>query len=149
MYKQTLYTIHNTHLKEKSIIRTNKSKKFIYGYNKELDCVIISRDGTIGDIYEIQGLKVAIPQTPNKIEGEDLKKSEQYYRKRSKPNSLNKIRTVYDFSSYTEKIKEDYYDYINDEFNYRSDGYWFMCNGTPCYITGSHYIYLNWTKIDV
>jgi len=24
-----------------------------------------------------------------------------------------------------------------------------MCNGTPCYITGSHYIYLNWTKIDV
>jgi hypothetical protein len=24
-----------------------------------------------------------------------------------------------------------------------------MCNGEPCYITGSHYIYLNWTKIDV
>ena len=149
MYKQTLYTIHSTHLKEKSVIRTNKSKKFIYGYNKELDCVIISKDGTIGDIYEIQGLKVAIPQTPNKIEGEDLKKSEQYYRKRPKPNSLNKIRTVYDFSNYTEKIKEDYYDYIDDEFNYRNDGYWFMCDGSPCYITGSHYIYLNWTKIDV
>jgi hypothetical protein len=28
-------------------------------------------------------------------------------------------------------------------------GYWFMNNGKPTYITGSHYMYLQWTSIDV
>ncbi len=149
MYKQTLYKIYNDHLSNKNIIKQNKNKKFIYGYNEELDCVIISKDGTIGEIYEIQGLKVAIPKTPKNIIGEDQKKSNQYFKKRLRPNSLDKIKTIYDFKHYPEKAKEDYFDYINDEFNYRRDGYWFMCNGSPCYITGSHYIYLNWTKIDI
>ena len=114
-----------------------------------LDCVIISKDGTLSDIYEIQGLKVGIPQTPKKIHGKDLKKENQVFIKRERPQSLTRIKTLYDFQSYTEDIKDQYYSYIDNEFNYRNDGYWFMCNGTPCYLTGSHYIYLNWTKIDV
>ena len=77
MYKQTLYKIHTDHLSKKQIKHRNKYKKFEYGYNEELDCVVISKDGTIGDIYEIQGLKVAIPKTPKKIDGEDLKKDSQ------------------------------------------------------------------------
>ena len=149
MYKQTLYTIFQDHLENKTIKRLNKGKKFKYGYNSELDCVIISKDGTLGDIYEIQGLKVGIPQTPKKIDGQDKKKKDQYFVKKERPQSLNKIKTLYDFQSYPEKTKDQYYKYIDDEFNHRTDGYWFMCNGEPCYITGSHYIYLNWTKIDV
>ncbi len=149
MYKQTLYKIHTTHLSDKKIKHLNKHKKFEYGYNEDLDCVIISKDGTIGDIYEIQGLKVAIPKTPNVIDGKDLKQSDQYFKIKNKPESLNKIKSIYDFQSYPEDIKEKYYKYIDDEFNYRNDGYWFMCNGSPNYITGSHYVYLTWTKIDV
>ena len=149
MYTQNLYKIHTDHLVHKSIKHQNKHKKFTYGYNKELDCVIISKNGTIGDIYEIQGLKVAIPQTPKKIEGSKLKTTEQYFRKRERPASLKRIKNIYDFRNYSEDIKDQYYKYIDDEFNHRADGYWFMCNGEPCYITGSHYIYLNWTKIDV
>ena len=149
MYKQTLYKIHTDHLDTKYVKRNNKQKKFNYGYNENLDCVIISKDGTIGDIYEIQGLKVGIPQTPKKIDGHDLKKSDQYFIKRERPQSLNRIKTLYDFQTYPEKIKDQYYNYIDNEFTYRNDGYWFMCNMEPCYITGSHYIYLNWTKIDV
>ena len=149
MYKQTLYTIFQDHLENKAIKRLNKSKKFKYGYNSELDCVIISKDGTLGDIYEIQGLKVGIPKTPKKIEGQDKKKKDQYFRKRNRPESLKRIKTIYDFKNYPENSKDGYYKYIDNEFNYRNDGYWFMCNGEPCYLTGSHYIYLNWTKIDV
>ena len=149
MYKQTLYKIYDEHLKDRDIKTLNKHKKFKYGYNPDLDCVIISKDGTLGEIYEIQGLKVGLPQIPQVIEGQDLKKSNQYFRKRLKPGSLNKIKSIYDFTRYPEKDKEEYYEYIDNEFNYRNDGYWFMCNGSPCYITGSHYIYLNWTKIDV
>ncbi len=149
MYKQTLYKIHTDHLDKKYTKNLNKNKKFKYGYNSDLDCVIISKDGTLGDIYETQGLKVGIPQTPKKIHGKDLKKENQVFIKRERPQSLTRIKTLYDFQSYTEDIKDQYYNYIDNEFNYRNDGYWFMCNGTPCYLTGSHYIYLNWTKIDV
>jgi len=149
MYKQTLYKIHKSHLSSKTIKKLNKHKKFPSGYYQDLDCVIISKDGTLGEIYEIQGLKVGLPQIPKKIDGQDLKKSDQYFRKKERPNSLTRIKTIYDFHSYPEKTKDQYYDYIDDEFNNRTDGYWFMCNGEPCYITGSHYIYLNWTKIDV
>ena len=149
MYKQTLYKIHRDHLDKKSIKTQNKYKKFNYGYNHELDCVVISKNGTLGEIYEIQGLKIGLPQVPKKIDGQELKKKDQYFRKRNQPNSLRKIKTIYDFKGQTENIKESYYKYIDGEFNYRNDGYWFMCNGEPCYITGSQYIYLNWTKIDV
>ena len=149
MYKQTLYKIHNTHFSDKKIKHLNKHKKFEYGYNEVLDCVVISKDGTIGDIYEIQGLKVAIPKTPDSIDGEDLKQSDQFFKIKNKPESLNKIKSIYDFQSYPEDIKEKYYKYIDSEFNYRNDGYWFMCNGSANYITGSHYVYLSWTKIDV
>ena len=48
MYKQNLYHIYDEHLNDKSIKNFNKHKKFKYGYNKELDCVIISKDGTLG-----------------------------------------------------------------------------------------------------
>ena len=149
MYEQTLYTIHRDHLSDKKIKNLNKYKKFEYGYNENLDCVIISKDGTLGDIYEIQGLKVGIPKTPKKIQGEDLKKEDQVFNQISKPASLTKIKNIIDFKDYDEDVKEQYYAYIENEFDSRSNGFWFMCNGEPCYITGSHYIYLNWTKIDV
>ena len=149
MYKQNLYSIHTSHLDDKKIKNQNRYKKFKSGYNEELDCVIISKDGTIGDIYEIQGLKIAIPKIPEKINGSNLKKEDQVFIKQERPQSLNRIKTIYDFKQHKEDLKEKYYEYIDTEFNYRNDGYWFMCNGIPTFLTGSHYIYLNWTKIDV
>ena len=149
MYTQTLYNVISDHLDDKKLKRNNKLKKYKYGYDKDLDCVIISKDGTLGEIYEIQGLKVGLPQIPESVDGEKLKKENQVFTRRERPESLNKIKTLYDFKQYPDDIKEKYYDYINGEFTRRDNGYWFMCNDTPCYITGSHYVYLNWTKIDV
>jgi hypothetical protein len=36
-----------------------------------------------------------------------------------------------------------------EEFDRRELGFWFYNNGKPTYITGSHYMYLQWTSIDV
>ena len=46
-------------------------------------------------------------------------------------------------------FKSQYVDYIEKEFDYREEGYWFMNNGVPTYLTGAHYMYLQWTNIDV
>ena len=149
MYKQNLYAIHSAHLSNKNVKRNNKLKNYKYGYNDDLDCVVISKDGTIGEIFEVQGLRIALPAIPKKVYSNSEKPEDQVFKQTLKPATLSKIKSIHDFQLYPDDIKEKYYEYINSEFDRRSDGYWFMCNGTATYITGTHYMYLNWTKIDV
>jgi len=149
MYKQDLYSVQTSHLQQKYVKKLNKSKSFKYGFNEDLDCIVISKNGQIGEIYAIQGLKIALPPEPKQIESNSNVPEEQVFTRTKKPETLDKIKTLYDFKKYPENIKEKYYDYISNEYNKRSDGHWFMCNGEAQYITGSHYIYLNWTKIDI
>jgi len=149
MYKQNLYAIHSAHLSTKNVKRNNKLKNYKYGYNDDLDCVVISKDGTIGEIFEIQGLRVALPATPKEVYSNSEKPEDQVFKQTLKPATLSKIKSIHDFQLYPEEIKEKYYEYINSEFDSRNYGYWFMCNGTATYLTGVHYMYLNWTKIDV
>ena len=149
MYKQDLYSVQTSHLQQKYVKKLNKSKSFKYGFNEDLDCVVISKNGQIGEIYAIQGLKIALPPEPKEIESSSKVPEEQVFTRTKKPETLGKIKTLYDFKKYPENIKEKYYDYISNEYNKRSDGHWFMCNGESQYITGSHYVYLNWTKIDI
>ena len=66
MYKQTLYSIIEP-IKINTIKRLNKAKKWKYGYNKEHDVIVISKTGQIGEIYEIQNLKVALPKQPKEV----------------------------------------------------------------------------------
>ena len=149
MYKQNLYAIHSAYLSTKNVKRNNKLKNYKYGYNDDLDCVVISKDGTIGEIFEVQGLRIALPAIPKEVYSNSEKPEDQVFKQTLKPATLSKIKSIHDFQLYPDDIKEKYYEYINSEFDCRNDGYWFMCNGTATYITGTHYMYLNWTKIDV
>jgi hypothetical protein len=65
MYKQTLLKILKNHIKPSIIKKNNRYKKWKYGYDVEHDVVVISKDGTIGEIYEIQNLKIALPKEKN------------------------------------------------------------------------------------
>ena len=61
MYEQSLVKIIEP-IKRTTISRLNKSKKWKYGYNKEHDVIVISKTGQIGEIYEIQNLRIALPK---------------------------------------------------------------------------------------
>ena len=65
------------------------------------------------------------------------------------PKELRRIKSRFDWEEYPAEFKEKWYDYIDEEFKRREQGYWFYNNGTPTYITGTHYMYLQWSKIDV
>ena len=67
MYKQTLYKIVKP-IKINTLKRLNKSKKWKYGYNKENDIVVISKTGQIGDIIEIQNLKIGFQNSQKKLQ---------------------------------------------------------------------------------
>ena len=148
MYEQTLYTILKDYINPKILKKNNRYKKWKYGYNKEYNFVVISKDGTIGQIYEIQGLKIAIPEVNECFKRSENKK-EQYWEKQEYPKELNRIKSVFDWDEYPTDFKEKWFDYIDEEFRKRDEGYWFYNNGVPTYITGSHYMYLQWSKIDV
>jgi len=144
MYEQSLYKILPNHVKPKVISRMNRYSKWEYGYNEDHDMVVISRTGKIGDIYEIQNLKIALPKADNVHVFKDNRWNRFDY-----PKELQRIKTVFDWREYPEEFKEKYYDYIDNEFKYREEGFWYNNKKTPTYITGSHYMYLQWSKIDV
>jgi hypothetical protein len=148
MYQQTLYKVLDKHIKPNTLKRLNRLKKFNYGYNKEHDLVVISKDGTVGEIYEIQNLKIGLPLI-DKVYQRSKTKADQYWEKLPFPEQLIKIKSVFDWNKHPDSFKENWYDYIDNEFKYRDEGFAFYNKGIPTYITGSHYMYLQHTKIDV
>ena len=129
--------------------RKNKKKEWKYGYNIDHDIVIISKEGTLGDVVEIQNLKIGLPLQPKKVYARSKKKNEQYWEPKEQPNELKKIKTIFQWNEYPNTFKETWIEYIDEEFERRENGFWFKNNGVDTYVTGSHYMYLQWTKIDV
>ncbi len=143
MYEQTLYKI-ITPIKKNTLSRLNKAKKWGYGYNKEHDVVVISKTGQIGDIYNIQNLKIALPKEPVKIDkSRDKWTAEEY------PKELKQIQSVFDWRDYPDDFKEKWEPYIDEQFKRREEGHWFNNKGLATYITGTHFMYLQHSKIDV
>ena len=149
MYKQSLVKTIKDHIKPKILKRNNRYKKWEYGYDVEHDVVVISKDGTIGEVIEIQNLKIALPQQPENVFSVSEKTEEQMWVKAEYPKALSKIKSVFDWQRYPDSFKEKWYDYIDEEFKRREQGYWFYNKGVATYITGSHYMFLQWSKIDV
>ena len=144
MYEQNLVKIVEP-IKKTTISRLNKGKKWEYGYNKEHDLVVISKTGQIGDIIEIQNFQIALPKVPKKVFSNEEKKWKQF----EYPKELSRLKNIFDWRAYPEEKKSQWFDYIDEEFNRRDNGFWFNNNGTSTYITGTHYMYLQWSKIDV
>jgi hypothetical protein len=145
MYEQTLYKVLPDYIKPKILKKNNKYKKWDYGYNEEHDFIVISKTGEIGEVYEIQNLKIALPKTPKEVHRFDDNK----WQRTPLPKVLKKIKSVFEWDNYPEDFKEKWYDFIDSEFVKREDGFWFYNDGKPTYLTGTHYMYLQWSKIDV
>ena len=145
MYEQTLVKILTDHIKPAIVKKNNRYKKWKYGYDAEHDIVIISKDGTLGEVIEIQNLVIGLPQSPENV----YENKDKMWKRIPYPKELEKIKSVFDWNKYPATFKEKYYDYIDEEFNRRQKGFWFVNKDKPTYVTGSHYMYLQWSKIDV
>jgi len=104
-------------------------------YDKEEDAIILDPKGTKGEMIVLDGLKLWLPKPPSNkkdILFSKLPKEEQYWRRIEPPNGL------------TPENEEEYIDYILQEFKRRREGVWFMNNGKPTWVTGAHYMGLQW-----
>ena len=131
------------------LTRKNKARTWSYGYNEKYDLVNISKDGTIGEVIHVSGLRIALPKAPMTAFKRSEKKDEQFWEVQELPPALKRIPTIFQWHDAPSTFKNQWIDYIEDEFNKREKGYWFYNDGKPTYLTGTHYMYLQWTKIDI
>lgn len=82
-------------------------------------------------------------------------KSEQYWERIKEPHWYQSVMKEWD--NYDKKKKDtdpDFYDerleeFKKQEWDRRINGFWFANNGIPTYLTGLHYLYLQWWQIDI
>jgi hypothetical protein len=127
----------------------NRVRSWAYGYNEQYNVVVISKSGQIGQIINISGLNIALPLKPDEVYQRSNVSSEQYWERRPIPKELERINSIFQWNDKSADFKNRWVDYIEQEFDYREQGFWFKNKGVPCYVTGSHYMYLQWSSIDV
>ena len=126
-----------------------RKKRWAYGYDHDNDIVVISKDGTLGEVININGLNIGLPKIPEAVISRGKKKEDQYWEPFEYSKELSRIKSIFQWNETPKEFKHKWIDYIETEFDRRDNGMWFMNDGKPTYITGTHYMYLQWTKIDV
>ena len=140
----SLYKVIDDYITPKVLARKNRHKAWKYGYSKECDIIVISKDGTIGEVVCISGLYIGLPIAP-KLESTP----KDYWYRHDYPKELNRINSIFQWNEMPREFKDKWVDYIETEFDKREQGHWFVNDKKTTYITGAHYMYLQWTKIDV
>ena len=111
----------------------------------------ICPNGSEGEVIEIGGILICLPKRPAKkqIFGHQKSKSMQVWERISMPEELSRVKSMDEWAEMPREFREKFRPYIEEEFRRRREGFWFYNNGTPTYITGRHYMMLQWTKLDV
>lgn len=117
-------------------IAKNKTKSWKYGYNELIDTVIISRDGTLGEVFKINGLNIGLPQKPDDklILNHNKTLRNQKWERQPLPDGLK------------EENQHKFLDYINSEWDKREFGVWIFINGKEVYLTRTYYFFLQWIR---
>jgi len=147
--QNNLYHVIKDYIPKSVLVKKNIAKTWMYGYNEKYDVVVISKSGQIGQIININGLAIALPKQPEELFKRSDKKENQYWERHELPKDLTRINSIFQWNERPPLFKNKWVDYIEEEFDRRELGFWFYNNGKPTYITGAHYMYLQWTSIDV
>ena len=117
----------------------------------EEPAVKICPNGTEGEIIELGGLLICLPKRPTKkkIFGHSKSDSLQMWERLPMPQELSRIRSMDEWDEMPREFRSRFRPYVEEEFRRRREGFWFYNNGTPTYITGRHYMMLQWTKLDI
>jgi hypothetical protein len=122
--------------------------KEIKGFEEQV--INICPNDTMGEVIELEGLHIQLPQKPDdkEILFSDLPQSEQYWKRQEIPEALERIRSMDEWAEQPSNFRKTYRPYIEREFKRRREGVWMYIDGEATYITGDHYMLLQWTKID-
>ena len=111
----------------------------------------IDPNGTEGKSLELHGLLVVLPKQPKRSEilFHEQPKAMQLWRRIPMPEELQKVRSMDEWYEKPAEFRRKFSGFIEKEFERRRNGVWFYNHGVPTYITGRHYMFLQWSKIDI
>ena len=117
----------------------------------EHPAISICPNGTEGEAVELGGLVIVLPAQPPKkqIAGHDKPKHLQVWERQPMPTELSRIKSMDEWLEMPREFRQKFRPYIEEEFRRRREGFWFFNGGVPTYITGRHYMMLQWTKLDI
>ena len=123
--------------------------KQVEGYTEY--AVNICPNDTRGKGIEIGDLLIQLPKAPKDEEilnyGRELHM--QMWTRLPVPEELQRIRSMDEWYEMPSEFKKRFSPYIEQEFKRRREGVWFFNNGERVYITGRHYMMLQWSKLDI
>ena len=121
--------------------------------NEDYDNYVVNicTNDTEGEVLTIGGLDIQLPKTPSKKEilFHDRKPAMQMWERLPVPIEMQRIRSMDEWYEMPSDFKKRFSPYIEKEFERRRNGLWFYNNGEPIYITGRHYMMLQWSKMDI
>lgn len=121
--------------------------------NEDYDNYVVNicTNDTEGEVLTIGGLDIQLPKTPSKKEilFHDRKPAMQMWERLPVPIEMQRIRSMDEWYEMPSDFKKRFSPYIEKEFERRRNGLWFYNNGEPVYITGRHYMMLQWSKMDI
>ena len=113
------------------------------------EVVNICPNGSDGPIIEIESILIQLPAMPKNILYASSPEVNQRWVREDMPRELQQIQSMDDWYEAPREFQQKWSPYIEEEFRRRREGLWFMNNGVPTYITGHHYMFLQWSKIDI
>ncbi len=113
------------------------------------EVVNICPNGSDGPIIEIESILIQLPAMPKEILYASSPIVNQRWVREDMPRELQQIQSMDDWYEAPREFQQKWSPYIEEEFRRRREGLWFMNNGVPTYITGHHYMFLQWSKIDI
>ena len=113
--------------------------------------ISICPNGTKGEVIELGGLVIVLPAQPpkKKIAGYGKPDDMQMWTRTDMPTELSRIKSMDEWGEMPREFRQKFSPYIEEEFRRRREGFWFYNNGEPTYITGRHYMMLQWTRMDI
>ena len=113
--------------------------------------ISICPKGTKGEVVSIGDLDIALPAQPPKkeISGHGKPNHLQLWERIPMPEELSRIKSMDEWLEMPREFRQKFSPYIEEEFRRRREGFWFYNDGTPTYITGRHYMMLQWTRMDI
>jgi hypothetical protein len=112
------------------------------------EVINICPNNSDGPIIEIESLSIQLPK-PESFLFSDLPKDQQMWKRQDIPRELAQINSMDDWYESPREFQQKWSPYIEQEFKRRKEGLWFMNNGEETYITGHHYMFLQWSSIDI
>lgn len=151
-------------MKRQTYRQRNKDKAWQYRKYPDIDpnFICISKDGTLGEIWQVGDLKIGLPSSEGKdimnvdvpdddavwkrtpIPDEFLKLERDYKRemRKIKGQKRNEIRNEY-FKN-KQLLEKKYKKFIDNEFHRRKHGMFIKIDNEVHYLTGENYMFLNY-----